>query len=348
MNSIFVTGAQGFLGRAFVARALASGSRVIGFGRSERSDDRYTHRIFINGNSVPALVPAELLQPLNSAKYEYHRGDLLETDELAKLLRSKRPRAIVHLAAALRDDDFGRLVRTNVAGTMALFDAVTASGIDVEKIVIGSSASVYGKPEVVPIRETARCEPEDLYGVSKLAAERIAAIQSRKLGTQISSARIFNVVGAGQDERHVCGRLASQAIAFAGGRVRALQFGDLRPTRDFIDVRDAAAAIAALLRGGSGTYNVCSQMETSIGTVLDHVLRSAGIQDRPAAEQSYRRDGDVERNAGNNERLRSLGWKPRYDLARSIDDLVEYYRGMSQPSAVGINNCSVSPSTSAP
>ncbi|HKE38174.1 MAG TPA: NAD-dependent epimerase/dehydratase family protein, partial [Candidatus Baltobacteraceae bacterium] len=262
MSLLLVTGAQGFLGRAFVAAALASGDSVIGYGRSERADDRYTHRISVGGGSVPALAPPEYVRPLSSHAYEYHRGDLLDTDDLAALLRSKRPRAIVHLAAALRDDDFDTLMRTNVKGTMALFDAVAAAGIDVEKIVIGSSASVYGKPESVPIPEAARCEPEDFYGVSKLASERVAAIRSKKLGTLVCSARIFNVVGAGQDERHVCGKLASQAVAFAGGRARTLQFGDLRPTRDFVDVRDAAAAIALLVRAGTGTYNVCSQVET--------------------------------------------------------------------------------------
>jgi len=180
------------------------------------------------------------------------------------------------------------------------------------------------------VKETSEFAPIDAYGVTKCCAEQIAAMHSRGLSARIAFARIFNVVGAGQDERHVCGRFAAQA-ASARKTGAVLHAGDLSPTRDFIDVRDVAAALLALALSdvASGPYNVCSGTETPIGDVLTIALRSAGLPEDLPIESSYHRAADASRSVGDNSKLRALGWAPRFPLERSIADLTAYYRSIA-------------------
>jgi nucleoside-diphosphate-sugar epimerase len=302
MKPLLITGAQGFLGRYCVAEALRGGETVVGFGRSPRNDP-------IAGMSSPA--------------YEYRSGDVLDGSSLAGVIRETRPRAIVHLASALRFDEPQRLVRTNVAGTIALFDAIADAKAAPERVVLGSSSAVYGRVEKVPVSERAPCRPTDVYGVTKLAAEQLAEIRSRELGIPIYAARIFNLVGPGQDEHHVCGRFAAQAVRLPPGDDATFSTGDLRPTRDFIDVRDAARAVVLLSRtaGAPGAYNVGSGIETAIARVLELTLKASGRRG-VRVEQTFARTSDVPRSVAEIAKLRAAGWQPAYTLEQSIADLV--------------------------
>jgi nucleoside-diphosphate-sugar epimerase len=335
VSPILVTGAQGFLGRFLVAEALTREQRVVGIGRSLRRDDVFTHRISSRGNSFLAPLPLPMRAAFESPLYAYHAVDVLDTEKLVKLLQLVRPSAVVHLASALRGDIFDHLFETNVRGVMSLLDAIDRAGIHIGRVILGSSAAVYGEPESLPLVETARCQPAELYGLSKFAGERVAAIKAASLNVHVCYARMFNLVGAGQDERHACGRFAQQAVDALEHPELTIHVGDLRPTRDFIDVRDAAAALLVLLRAGNDgeAYNVCCGVETAIDQVLSMTLRVAGIS-RARVEQSYRRDADAPRHVGNNLKLRRLGWSPRFALESSIGDLVQYYQAVASERAV--------------
>ncbi len=270
-----------------------------------------------------------------SPMYAYHAVDVLDTEKLVELLRLVRPSAVVHLASGLRGDSFDCLFEINVRGVMSLFDAIERAGIQIGRVILGSSSAVYGEPESLPLAETARCQPLELYGLSKFAGERVAAIRSANLNVHVCYARAFNLVGPGQDERHVCGRFAQQAIDAKEYPELTVHVGDLCPTRDFIDVRDAAAALLALLRAGNAgqAYNLCSGTETAIGQVLSMTLRLARVSGT-TVEQSYRRDADAPRNVGSNLKLRRLGWSPRIALESSIADLIEYYQAVAKECSV--------------
>jgi GDP-4-dehydro-6-deoxy-D-mannose reductase len=330
MRPILVTGAQGFVGRSFVVSALSAGERVVGLGRSPRSDTHFTHAISIGSRSIRAPLPDAIQAALTSDAYEYVESNLLDPEKLRRIVRETQPRAVVHLATALRDDPPRRLVEANIAATVSLIDAVRAQRPDIECIVLGSSAAVYGRPRALPVTEAAAFAPIEPYGATKCAAEQLSAMASRDLPARIAFARIFNVVGAGQDERHVCGRFAAQAVsAYAPGT--PLHVGDLSPTRDFIDVRDVAAALLILMRSenASGAYNVCSGKETPIGDVLAMTLRSADLPEDIGVESSYHRNADASRSVGDNSKLRALGWAPQLSLERSVADVVAYYRSIT-------------------
>jgi len=151
---------------------------------------------------------------------------------------------------------------------------------------------------------------------------------AQRAGIPVVQARLFNLLGPGQDERHVCGRFASQAAAIAIGSLPSvIEAGNLEATRDFIDVRDAARGIDLLTQKGTpGTaYNVGSGAETMIGDVLRKTLVAAGVDKTATIVQLPPREGDIPRHFARVKRLAALGFEVERDLATSIGDIVEYY-----------------------
>jgi nucleoside-diphosphate-sugar epimerase len=322
-----ITGAQGFTGRYVVAEVLRRDPQasVVATGRSAELADAFTHELVWREQRFRAPLPP-VLRRLDRARYRYVRCALERGSALEALVRDAAPDVVIHLAAALRDDPDDTLIRSNVAATLALVQTIVESGAR-PLFIIGSSGSVYGTPDSVPLREDQRCLPHEPYAMSKLAAELVTRVFGHA-GLPAICARIFNIAGPGQEERHVCGRFAAQAAAIAlGDAPPVLDIGDLRPTRDFIDVRDVAAAIYALAINGipGETYNVASGRERTIRDVLDLTLQAAGLEDRVSISERYARDADVMRAYADITKLRACGFKPGIDLDRTIADLVHYY-----------------------
>lgn len=327
---LLVTGAQGFVARYFIAGVLQDDPsvEVFGIGRSPRVDDAFTHHISWGPATVAAPLPATLRRAIRSDRYHYHAVGLERADALRAHLRDVRPDAIVHLASGLRDDDPAHLVGTNIAGSIRLIEAVAAAELGVRIVLMGSTGGVYGVPASVPIDESADCRPVDLYSATKLGAEHVARVVARSRRIPVLWARIFNIVGAGQDERHVCGRLAAQAAAIAKGlRPPTMEVGSLDPTRDFIDVRDVARALGVLLaRGLPGeVYNVASGEEASVREVLRLTLGSAGIEASTKIAAMPPRADDIPRHFADVRKLAALGFERGHALAESIADVVGYY-----------------------
>ena len=331
MNYV-VTGAQGFVGRYLVARIFAAdrAAVVTGLGRSPRSDTTFTHSVRWGETRLPAPLTADLAAAAKNERYTYASLDLLNTKGLTTQIQIANPDIIFHMASGLRDDRLEDLVGSNILASISLAEAVAASKAPVRSIVFGSSGGVYGIPmDGLPIPESARCEPVDAYAASKLASEHLTRIVARRLTLPVVFARIFNIVGPGQDERHVCGRFAAQAAIIADNLApRVVVAGNLDATRDFIDVRDIARALLMLTFAGSPgeAYNIGSGRETPIRSVLSSTLRAAGISERVEVRPAPPRDSDIPRHFADVGKLYALGYRPQWSLEQSIADTVAYYR----------------------
>jgi len=332
-----ITGAQGFVGRYLISALLATDptSRIVGIGRSPACNT-FTHSVTLQSARVPAKLPDELRSTVRDRRYEYTRADIRNSSALRSILKELRPNVIFHLASGLRDDRPHDLFQTNVEGTIDLITAVSDADFDLHALIIGSSGSVYGMPARLPITEDSACEPRDCYAASKLAQENVSRILARERGLPVVIARIFNIVGPGQDERHVAGRFAAQLAAIAGGTSEPpLKVGDLSTTRDFIDVRDVARALIVLAKAqrGQGFYNVASGVETTVFRVLEILIRSAGIADGVDVDTVYTRVSDTPRVVADIARLRAAGFKSAIPLEKSLADVFKYY-GQVMPAAV--------------
>ncbi|HKP13388.1 MAG TPA: NAD-dependent epimerase/dehydratase family protein [Blastocatellia bacterium] len=327
-----ITGAQGFVGRYLVAHLLnaESGAEILGIGRSPASDDRFTHAVHWGAVRLAAPLPRELDEVFSDRRYRYAAVDLRQRAELTRVIKDYRPEAVFHLAAALRDDPPESLFRINVEGTIHLIEAIAESAIERPRLIFGSSGGVYGIPhgDALPLGESHPCRPIDFYSISKLAAEQAAWALARLYKIPLIVTRLFNLVGPGQDERHACGKFASTLAAIAANQLpRQITVGALATTRDFLDVRDAAAALHLLSeRGEAGAaYNVGSGNETGIGAVLAIALRAAGLAGSVEVRAGANRALDIPRHFADIRRLKALGFRPRLSLERSIEDLFRYY-----------------------
>jgi nucleoside-diphosphate-sugar epimerase len=218
-----ITGAQGFVGRYLTAHLLGAddGAEVLGIGRSPRSDDRFTHAVHWGASRLAAPLPGDLNEVFRERRYRYLMIDLRQRTGLVEVIRDYQPQVVVHLAAALRDDPPESLFRVNVEGTIHLIEAIAESAIKPPKLIIGSSGGVYGLPRggALPLGESHPCEPVDLYSISKLAAEQASEVLAQRHDISVILARLFNLVGPGQDERHACGKFVSVLAAIAVNRL---------------------------------------------------------------------------------------------------------------------------------
>ena len=142
--------------------------------------------------------------------------------------------------------------------------------------------------------------------------------------------RAFNHAGPGQSERYVVGAFARQiAAAEAAGRDEVeLMTGDLRPRRDFTDVRDVARAYVALVESAPpGAYNVCSGEAVSIGDILEGLARHTPLRVDQRTDPERIRAGEVMEIRGSHEKLtQATGWEPAIALDRMLADTLEALR----------------------
>ena len=223
-----------------------------------------------------------------------------------------------------------RYWHTNVAGTLALLDAMRANAVG--RLVFSSTAATYGEPAEVPITETAPTRPTNPYGASKLAVDMMITSEARAHGLGAVSLRYFNVAGAsdGCGERHDQEThiipIALQVVR--GQREAFTVFGTDYPTpdgtciRDYVHVDDLAdahlLALDAARPGEHRIYNLGNGAGFSVLDVLEAVRRVTG-HPMPVTT-SPRRAGDPAVLVASSARIREdLGWRPRKP---TVDEMV--------------------------
>jgi UDP-glucose 4-epimerase len=223
-----------------------------------------------------------------------------------------------------------RYWRTNVAGTLALLDAMRANAVP--RLVFSSTAATYGEPDEVPILETAPTRPTNPYGASKLAVDMMITSEAAAHGLGATSLRYFNVAGAsgGQGERHSPEThiipIALQVVA--GTRPVFAVNGTDYPTpdgtciRDYVHVDDLAEAHLLALHATTGgehrIYNLGNGAGFSVLEVVEAVRRVTG---HPMPTQvGPRRPGDPAVLVASSAKIRDeLGWTPRKP---TVDEMV--------------------------
>lgn len=311
---IMVTGGAGYIGSVICGHLLTHGHEVIVFDDLSR------------GHAAAVAPQATLVL-----------GDVRDTASLTAALMAHRCTAVVHMAAVAEVAESVRLPQlyheVNTEGTRSLLTAALHTGV--RRIVFSSTAAVYGTPDHVPIPETAPLRPQNPYGASKLAAERLLfAGVERVLSEQhltVVALRYFNACGAqgGHGEDHEPEtHLIPLALRAARDGSRLSVFGDDYPTadgtcvRDYVHVADLAEAHALALDQEdipSSAINLGTSTGASVREVLDTVGRVTG---RPVAHTvEPRRPGDPAVLVATNARAADvLGWQPRRSLTDAVRD----------------------------
>ncbi len=242
-KTVLLTGSHGFTGR-YVKEALQqAGYRVAGLVQHAPAEDEVA-------------------------------ADLTDLPALCDAVNQIKPDFVIHLAAiafVAHADQMG-LYQTNVFGTLNLLDALHRSGLPLQKVILASSANIYGNPPVSPVVEDTPPAPVNHYAMSKLAMEHMARTWLDRL--PILFTRPFNYTGAGQDEKF----LIPKIVAHFKRKDGHIKLGNLDVVREFNDVRMVAQAYVRLLTQGQAgdTVNLCTGRGHRLLDVVETVSQLSG------------------------------------------------------------------------
>jgi NDP-hexose 4-ketoreductase len=245
------------------------------------------------------------------------------TDELAALVRSAGPNTVINCVGRLSGDT-AQLVEANVLVTARLIEAVTRAAPAARLVVLGSAAEYGPTPPGRPAAEDDPANPDSAYGVTRLASTQLIRLAVREERLDATVLRIFNPVGAGVPQENLLGRaVASVRAALLDGRDTAV-LGPLDAYRDFVDVRDVAAAIAAAAladRVAEPVLNVGSGRPVRCRELVSLLAEIAGFTgDVVATRPPSQRSASVGWSVADIHRIgRCLGWVPGYDLRASVE-----------------------------
>ncbi len=324
MPTVLLTGSTGYIGSHTWLALLAAGFDVVGV------DDF--------SNSSPEVL--NRLQRLSGRVPVFEQVNVCDETALDGVFQRHRIDATVHFAAfkAVGESTAMPLAyyANNLGGLLTTCRVMQRHGS--RRFVFSSSATVYGDPERLPLREDARLSATNPYGRTKLMGEQILHdLGASDAAWQSAILRYFNPVGAhgsgliGEDPRGTPNNLMPYVAQVAVGRRPALTvFGNDYPTpdgtgvRDYIHVVDLAEGhVAALQRlfehPGSLTVNLGTGRGYSVLDVVAAYARASG-RDVPYCVAA-RRPGDVAACYADPAQARELlGWQARHDLARMCAD----------------------------
>ncbi len=214
------------------------------------------------------------------------------------------PDAIVHLAAIsfVGHADQQAFYAVNVVGTTHLLDAAVQLPQAPQRVLIASSANVYGNNAHSPLTENEAPAPINHYAMSKLAMEYLARTYEHQLHLVV--ARPFNYTGPGQNVSFVVPKLATHFSAKAA----RIELGNLDVEREFNDVQMVCDAYLQLLKYGDrgGTYNICSGQPYTLRHLIDVFTELTGHQPEIDVNPAFVRANEVHRLCGSPRKLDEL------------------------------------------
>lgn len=318
MRRVLITGITGFAG-SHLAELLV-----------ERGDE--VHGLAVDPPPHPNLARV-------AGRVTIHTGDILDAAAVRDAFLAARPDVVHHLAGQAvptsATADPLAAVRINVLGTANV--AAATRGVGAAHLVVASSADVYGIPEEVPSSEAAPLHPTNVYAATKVAAETIL----RALGatSRVTILRPCNQIGPRLHPRLVASEFAKRiAEAEAGLAEPVVHHGQLDPRREFLDVRDMAAAYdaaAAIDDGGIDTYNVGSGSAVPVADLLSILCDLARVPIRAELDPERVRHGVPDILLLDSTRFRErTGWRPTVPLERSLADTLDHWRTQVQSTLV--------------
>lgn len=258
-----------------------------------------------------------------------HHLELTDPEGVTKMVTDVKPDSIYHLAGFTSVkaswDNPDEALRINRDGTRHLYLALQRQKL-APRVLITSSAEVYGIPQFLPISETHPTQPMNPYAESKLAQERVAR-EFPYIPTTI--ARSFPHIGPGQSSTFVTSSFAEQIVQVERGQATAVQVGNLEAVRDFTDVRDVVIAYRLLLepKQRPAIYNVCSGTGYRLQDILNRLLSMSSKPNMPVHPNPQRlRPSDIPRLVGDHTKLTAAtGWGPRLSLNETLLNIYQSY-----------------------
>lgn len=271
----------------------------------------------------------------NKDSLKLYKVDLLDPQATDKLVQYEKPDYLFHLAALTSAkksfSDPKETFVNNVSGQINLLESIVKSELFETKILIVSSAEVYGLvgPEDLPIDESTPFNPTNPYSVSKLAQDFLGLQYFNSHKLNIVRVRPFNHVGPKQPPHFVVSAFANKIALIEKGKESVMSVGNLEAKRDFTDVRDMVRAyLLALEKGKSGdVYNLGSGTSHKISEILDILKGMSTTEINIEQDPSLMRPSDDPELLCDPSKFENLtGWKPEIPIEKTLEDTLEYFR----------------------
>ena len=265
----------------------------------------------------------------------YQESDITIKRDIKVLFARVAPDCIFHLAGQssplLSVQYPEHTVAANIIGQVNIFEALSGLGLK-PKIIIAGSCDEYGtvSRDKMPIRESCKLAPSNLYSLTKVAQELLGLKVYIKQGYNVIVTRPFHTTGPKRPERFVCSSLAKQVALIEKTKQKPIiSVGDLNIMRDFTDVRDVANAYWLIMKKGKSgqVYNICSKRARSLKEILDILLSLSRVKVEVRTDSDRMRSNDAPLFVGDPTKLEKLtGWKARISLEQTLKDLLSYWR----------------------
>lgn len=297
-------------------------------------------KIVVSGSDgfVGKHLVTELQKNKNNHIYPLDRkqADITKFSEVLKYLGKIKPDQVYHLAgfASGAGCDKDLIFKVNVNGTLNILKALKKTclaGRRVGKpirILLASTAYVYGNtPKCVS--ENGKIDAKSFYDKSKIEMEK----KARKYlsdDIEIVITRATNHTGPGQKQGFAVPDFCEQISKVnppAGGGDEIL-VGNLDAKRDLFDVRDCVRAYKIVMeKGKSGeVYNIGPGNPVTIKEVLKKLIKISKKNIKYKHDPERMRPSDIVKNCVNSKKIQRLGWKPKYDLDKTLKDILTTYK----------------------
>ena len=308
-----VTGGAGFIGSHIVRTLLEQGASV---------------RVLDNFSTGKRENLEDLTRQFNGDRFQVLEGDLRDASRVEEAVRGVE--VIFHEAAFVSVpqsmDEPQTCFDVNITGTSRLLDMARAAGL--RRVVLASSAAIYGESDALPLVEETLPQPLSPYAVSKRVDEMYAELFTGSFGLEAVALRYFNVYGPRQrPESMYAAAVPIFARRLLDGKPVTV-FGDGGQTRDLTNVHDVVRAnlIASEHAKAAGKiFNICTGVETRLLDLLDVMYEL--VPNAPQPEFVAPRAGDIYRSVGSPQKAADvMGFRAEVSLVDGLKETVDWMR----------------------
>lgn len=280
-KKVLITGIDGFTGKHFESFLKKQGYDVFGTVLSQSKSDKH-------------LI-----------------CDIRDYSDVKNVISKVQPDYILHFVAIsfVGENNSSLIYDINVIGTQNILDAVLFTQLNPEKIIIASSATIYGNQNHEVLDESMCPMPVNHYGISKLAMEHVVSTYFDKLNIIIT--RPFNYTGIGQAEHF----LIPKIVKHYQDKAEIIELGNLHVAREFNSIDFVAKVYMELMQSNlnSETVNLCSSKAIKLLDVIDMMNDIASYEIEVRVNPAFVRENEIPILKGSDEKLCSLIGKIQMD-----------------------------------